>query len=372
MKREQKDLLLYSRKYDSVESAISYFTRATAHTGKSISIIFLFCKRDIHGISFHSPDDMSVTFENHQNSVFTIRISTVDKTNKAEHLDAICLPSPLSSVYLILSDCRYSVFKRLISRLINFNYPLLSRLFLRDSEIKKLLTSLDMDYNLEILVHRFLSYSRYLERTPEKALVWTKKSHDDVFEELEVNNAWLKKIEFRTWKIQIKDDISYSTKLFDATITRDCIFTAKENFDKFYDYVIINSIQMIGERLGYLEERSKTAMEIKPEPIVIKFDQPVFKDEGWNEKFIEDMMQLKNVSVNELHTNPYVHISLLDYQDGSSYSIWVVSNDEINIVPQIRATVASMNRLVNHIYEKVMEGETTDYVPIEISTTNRS
>lgn len=372
MKREQKDYQLYDRRYDSVESVISYFTRATEHSGKTINLMFLFCKRDIHKISFHPPDDMSVRVDNSHNIIFPIKISTNAKVGKAEHLDALCLQTRLPSVFIILSDCKYSIFKRLFSRLIYFNYPSLSRLFLRDSEIKKLLTSLDTEQNLQILVHRFLSYSRYLERTEEKALIWTRRPYNDVFEELETNNAWIKKIEFRAWKEQIKDEVSYRMKLFDAGITRDCIFTAKGNFDKFYEYIIANSIKMIGERLGYLEERSKTAMDRKPEPIVIKFHQPVFKDEGWNEKFIEDMMQLKNISLNELHTNPYVHISILDYQDGSSYSIWIVSNDEINIVPQFRATIASMSRLVNHIYEKVMEGETTEYAPLEIGRANSS
>lgn len=244
-----------------------------------------------------------------------------------------------------------------------------------------MLILLDTEQNLQIRVHRFVSYSRHLERTPEKSQVWPGRLYNDalsgipyrdVFEKIETSESWINRIEFRTWEEQIEDEISYAVKLFDASIRRDCIFTVQKNLVKFYKYIIINSIKMISERLGYLAKRSKSATERNPEPIVIKFDRPMFKGDRWNEKFIEDMVQLKNVSVNELHTNPYVHISLLDYLDGSSYSIWVVSTDEIDIIPQVRATVASMIRLVNHIYEKVMEGETTNYVPIKIETTNSS
>jgi hypothetical protein len=107
-------------------------------------------------------------------------------------------------------------------------------------------------------------------------------------------------------------------------------------------------------------------MNIRQEPIVIQFDEPIFRDEGWNEKFFENLAQLKNISIAELHKNPYVHLSVLDYLDGSSYGIWIVSDNEINIIPQARATVASMTRLLNHIYEKVKEGETTVYAPVKI------
>ncbi|MFZ0512240.1 MAG: hypothetical protein WAM14_11590, partial [Candidatus Nitrosopolaris sp.] len=60
--------------------------------------------------------------------------------------------------------------------------------------------------------------------------------------------------------------------------------------------------------------------------------------------------------------------SLLDYNDGSSYGIWIVSENEINIIPQIRATVASMTKLLNHIYQKIQEGDIAEYSPIEVTS----
>ena len=57
------------------------------------------------------------------------------------------------------------------------------------------------------------------------------------------------------------------------------------------------------------------------------------------------------------HGNPYIHMSVADYTDGSSYDLWVVNPKRIVIVPQIRATEGSLSRLTNHIFEQFKEGE---------------
>jgi len=226
------------------------------------------------------------------------------------------------------------------------------------------------EHDLGIIVDRYLSYSRLSDVSQEKNLRWTEKPYVEIFEELSEYNAWIKKIDFSTWKQVIKENTPVQKKIFKGAISRDCNFIVKGDFKKFYDYIITSSLKMIGERLGYLEERSENAKNRRPEPIVVQFNKPEFKEEGWNEKFIDNMAKLKNTSITELHTNPYLHLSLLDYQDGSSYGIWIVSENEINIIPQVRATVASITRMLNHIYEVVNEGETTRYARLEVKTTD--
>ena len=304
-------------------------------------------------------------------STFTLNITRLDEiTQKKDELKALCLESKFRSVFMILSDCKYVLFRRLLGRIINFNYPLLSRVFLRDTEIRRLFRIMHTEHDLGIIVDRYLSYSRLSDVSQEKNLRWTEKPYVEIFEELSEYNAWIKKIDFSTWKQVIKENTPVQKKIFKGAISRDCNFIVKGDFKKFYDYIITSSLKMIGERLGYLEERSENAKNRRPEPIVVQFNKPEFKEEGWNEKFIDNMAKLKNTSITELHTNPYLHLSLLDYQDGSSYGIWIVSENEINIIPQVRATVASITRMLNHIYEVVNEGETTRYARLEVKTTD--
>lgn len=362
MQLEQQEQQIYARKYNSVESALPYFS---AIKNKPISWMFLWCKADIREVILNAPDDYIVRLENKEQPVFTIQISQIDEEDeKVEEIHALCLPSELHTLFMVASDSKFAVFKRLMNRIINYNYPLLSRVFLKNSEIKQLFFRMHEKYNIRIMVYR-LSYSRISETMQEKDIRWTRKLYDEVFEELE--DASIKRIDFRALIEKAEKSVSRWIRLFECGIARDCYFKVKGDFGRFYQYIVNVSIKMIANRLGYLEERSESAKERLPEPVVIRFNNPIFKEKDNNEKFIQKLEELKNISIMELHTNPYLHISLLDYDDGSSYGIWIVSENEINIIPQIRATVPSMTRLLNHIYQKVQEGETTRYALVEVT-----
>ena len=346
MEGREQSQLLYKKKYDSIESALLNVSNFVKDTGNGINTMFILCKSEIRETLVRTPDDYIASIQNVGKSTFTLKITRLDEiTQKKEELNALCLESKFRSMFMILSDCKYVLFRRLLGRIINFNYPLLSRVFLRDIEIKRLFFIMENEHDFRIIVNRLLSYSRLSDVTQEKDLRWTRKPYVEIFEELSEHNAWIKKIDFNTWKQEIKENIPVQKKVFHGAISRDCNFIVKGDFEKFYNYIITSSLRMISERLGYLEERSESAKNRRPEPIVLQFNTPQFKEEGWNEKFIESMAKLKNASITELHTNPYVHLSLLDYRDGSSYGIWIISENEINIIPQVRATVASMTRL---------------------------
>lgn len=363
MQIEEQEQWIYSKKHDSLESTVSSFSESK---NRSNSSIFVWCKSDIRRVITNAPDGCVVKLECEEQPVFTIRISQLDNEKKVEEIYALCSPSKVSSLFTIASDSKYSIFKRLLNRVINNNYPTLSRVFLKDSEISRLFRDMNEKHNIRIMVHRILSYSR-LDNVQDKDLRWTRRPYERIFEDLEDSNAWIKRIDFRASIEKMEKSLSGWFRLFEAGIGRDCLFKVKGDIMKFYQYVIYVSIEIIGKRLGYLEERSESAKDKRPEPIVIHFDRPLFGEKGYNEKFIQKLEELKNISIIELHINPYLHVSLLDYYDGSLYGIWVISENEINIIPQIRATVGSMTRLLNHIYQKVQEGETTKYKPLEVA-----
>ena len=219
--------------------------------------------------------------------------------------------------------------------------------------------------NIETRILRALFYSRLQNDKQDKDLKWTNRQFQEVFDSINEQNGWIRKIGFRSYTIK-KKDISYLTKIFEGSISSDCHFIVRGNFEIYKKYFLFSMIGIIENRFNYLQVRSKRATDRLSEPLVIRFDEAIFGDKEWNGKFIEIMSEMKNVSITEYHTNPYIHISLLDYQDGSSYGIWIVSDDEINIIPQVRASVASMNRLLSYIYERIKEGDSIEYKPIEL------
>ena len=85
----------------------------------------------------------------------------------------------------------------------------------------------------------------------------------------------------------------------------------------------------------------------------------VFEDSNTNEDFISALKKIPHFGYSVMHSNPYIHMSLLDYKDGSSFEILVHEPNKIVILPQIRASSVSLERVIGHISEKFGEGDSS-------------
>lgn len=362
MKKEKKERFIYERKYVYVDSFLQYiYNFSKKNPNHFFSIILIVSENDI-AHSIRHPQGYTVLIENSDLPISIIKI-TFDNGVYKEEVKAICIKSDIPSLYIILSDYKSGIFNNILVKIFDYNYPRISRIFLKDAEIRKMISSLHYEYKQEVIVRRVLSYSR-LPDGNDKDLKWTLKAYDQVFEGLDESNSLIRKIHFKTY---LKNEDSSFQKIYDANISRNGFFRIKGNFERFYNQIILKTINFIDYRIKYLEKRSENAKNIKPDPIVVRFGKNVFSEEGWNQKFVNDMSELVNIGITEFHRNPYLHLSILDYSDGSSYAIWILSENEINIIPQARATVASMSKILSHIYEKINEGEIIDYEEIRIA-----
>jgi len=93
----------------------------------------------------------------------------------------------------------------------------------------------------------------------------------------------------------------------------------------------------------------------------IEYEQPVFSDKRQNGRLVQTLKGLRNSALSVFHPNPYLHASLIDYTDGSSYEIWVTTPTSILIVPKRKATTGSIERVCDFICDKFQEGEIKDF-----------
>ncbi|MDW0136047.1 MAG: hypothetical protein QOK88_11205 [Nitrososphaeraceae archaeon] len=366
MHRSEHEYWLYGHSHSSNDDLFAHIKNIADIRRVSIALVSS-KKNIINTIKEHHPEGFIVQIYFNE-PVFTIQVSRFNAArNSEEIIKAVCARVKNSSLYLLVSDYKPALFRSLILRLFDFNYPAISRVFIKSSEIQKLFIDLDSKEKLETIVRRALFYSRSSEdEKPDKDLKWTQKRFQEVYEIINDQNGWIRKIDFKAYSVSEKENIINRELKLLGSVSSNSHFIIKGKFDIFNKYFLQPTLETILNRLGYLQYRSDRAKEQLPEPLVIKLNRMVFSDDQWNQKFIEIMSEMKNVSISEYHTNPFIHLSLLDYQDGSSYGIWIVSDDEINIIPQIRASVASMNRLLNHIFERITEGEISQFVPITI------
>lgn len=98
------------------------------------------------------------------------------------------------------------------------------------------------------------------------------------------------------------------------------------------------------------------AERYNPKPLQIIFDFDIFREKIENKRLINVLNKISYSSCSIYHGNPYFQASYVDYRDGSSYDIWVLSDEKITIVPQMRSSPASLNRLCESIFIGFREG----------------
>jgi hypothetical protein len=173
------------------------------------------------------------------------------------------------------------------------------------------------------------------------------KPQDEFFDELEQETQWLRSLEV----------VFTGAQTAHARIRRDMSFSCRAGLTTFYK-AILESIRITAaERAGIFQNRAVADSPTHASrPIQITYKRRVFKDKSQNQRLIRVLGTLADSALSVFHANPFLHASLVDYSDGSSYTIWVTDNSAIALVPELKATPASLARLCNHINEHFDEG----------------
>ena len=146
-------------------------------------------------------------------------------------------------------------------------------------------------------------------------------------------------------------------------ISRTGVFRCNKLLTFFNNTIVKDIVNKAIDDLNLLNNRQRKKEEkFKPKPIVIEYKIDLFKDSSQNKRLIEVLHGIPYSSLSVSHSNPYLNCSYVDFKDGSSYDIWILSNNEITIIPQMRSTYASLERLNHHIFIGLREGTIKNYI----------
>ena len=187
----------------------------------------------------------------------------------------------------------------------------------------------------------------------ESAITYTGVPYRESIELALEDDQWIDKAQFVLSK---GGDVR-----LEGHFSRGGLFKLRHSFLIFKEHVLPHLLDLSTKRLDLYSNRSMEDNNGDVSPLVIKLESGTFNDRKQNQRFIEAVQGMKCASAGVYHANPYVNMSLVDHMDGSTFEIWVMSPDEITIVPQLRATQASLSRLIGHIFEKFQEGDILDY-----------
>lgn len=267
------------------------------------------------------------------------------------------------NIYLVVFVAGPAFWRDAVLPLVESLYPSAARPFLTQSELHQLLRIAQRGVQPQRLrVLEFSSKKRLgsgARKRFESIREWTDADLDAVFREASDRNVWFRSVSFDL--VGERDGQLVSTDIR-GMVSKYGYFSCNGRFDLFEQTVVRHLVQLAAERLKFFSRRDRAhSAGHAPRPLQIRYDVDVFKSSDQARRFVEALSRFKHGTCTVLHANPYVHLSIVDNLDFSSADLWVLSHNEILLVPQIQASVAALKRIVNHIFENFREGKISEF-----------
>jgi hypothetical protein len=274
--------------------------------------------------------------EDAENILLKISLST---NGDADGTEAYLLVYKLDPYVILVTNAGRQKLRRIIS-FWNAFYPLLSRIFFRSDDIRKLLAHIERQHGLEILVKDYVLKRYYVNKKIDMA--WENIGYEELFEMAAENLLWVdsihvaiaKKTSLGNIRINRKGVIQYEGCTYSA-VESLFVRSIRSKYLKFYDH--------------FLTERSRSLENRQPHPVIFVTDEDAFRSPADTALFLKHVKQsLSNWGYSTLYEEGiYLFLLLHDYSSGSSYEILIASTSEIIVTPQMQVTSLSFNTLIN-------------------------
>ena len=302
-------------------------------------------------------DDFELLSEN--KGVFLFRYSFLikehDQRKKITGKFFIIENKEYQNIYSVISLENTLFFSKGILPYFSKAYPRMSLTFITHKRLKNLLVNFrDRNSFKDMTIVRTTTYSR-VGRKIMPSVNWPEFSLEKAFEWVDDENGWFQNIMFRIRKPP-------SPKI-EISISRKGVIKSNGYFKILYEYFITPISKTVYDNIKFLSKRSRLDNPNRDvNPLCINFGYNKFSEKEENQKLIEVMKAMKASSLSVLHANPYIHLSMFDYFDGSSFDIWVLNLDRIIIVPQLKSSFQSIRRLINHVFDNYAEGDINNFI----------
>jgi len=230
-----------------------------------------------------------------------------------------------------------------VERLIDLLSPQVSRFYLTSHEIKSIFTRFE-DEGYIIVVKKAILYSH----KEEGEISFKRAPYYRIFNEAEESDMYVDKVEFVIMK--------EGTTMLHGFITRGGVSKFIGGDIRFFYEKFLPLLADYGEEKRIkLSEKEK--QDYDPKPLALKFTEELIRGEDENRRIITSLQNLSRSSIFVYHFNPYLHVSVLDFVDGSSCDIFVSSPDEISVIPSSHSSLSSLMRIFDQLSKDFQEGE---------------
>jgi len=140
----------------------------------------------------------------------------------------------------------------------------------------------------------------------------------------------------------------------DVVIRRQAGATFVHGDVEVFEQRILNRLAVAAHRRRELmSNRQRVIDQVPKQPILVRLSTPMLSDATATGYMLDELaVSSHRLSYAVLHRNPYLHVSVLDEDDGSNYDVFVTRPDAIEIHPGFRATLGSLTRLAQALGDR--------------------
>lgn len=137
------------------------------------------------------------------------------------------------------------------------------------------------------------------------------------------------------------------------------------SFRLFEDIVLSALVSAASRRRTLLTGRERRPHERMQRAVAVEMPTGIFANAESVSALLEALSEQRGIGIAVLHRNPYLHVAVTDYLDGSNFDTFVTFDDRVVIYPGYRASVGALTRLTEHLAERFAAREVAD---VEAST----
>lgn len=221
----------------------------------------------------------------------------------------------------------------------------LSTSYLSTDELRRLFDHIDRRIDGNVVVTKAV-----IKSPSEKTEITYRDSrHHEVFNEAQEDDYYVDKLQF---------EIRSGRQDFEGYIARGGQTRYIEGAGRiFFNYLIDGTASLLSEKGDIFQDRSREFGTREADPIKIEYEEGAIVGVEENMRLIRTLDGMSNSSLTVYHKNPYLHASVMDFDDGSSLDVFLTSDEEIAIVPGFRASRHTLSRVCEQILEGFREGE---------------
>jgi hypothetical protein len=232
--------------------------------------------------------------------------------------------------------------------LLHMAAPELYSFYLNTSDLEQVLNEFvqSLPPSAQLQISKAIGYSH---SNDEGNISFETRPHEEVFRISEERNRYVDKIRFTA--------THQDRTLLDAFISRD----GEARFSSGNPDLHFDNLMSVYNGLGYqksdlFEHRERSKETGSVQQIEIEFSEPLFTSPRDNQLLISALEHLPKSSVTVYHSNPYAHLTVLDFIDGSNCDVFITESDTVSIMPGYRGSSNSLMRISEQISRELREG----------------